>query len=110
RISGASGSLMTIMKLFPSGQVLAAPLQYFTRSAKGTSVSLLPAATTTAMFLIAGTAGRQVSTSNHSAKAPRSSFTKKEDFIPPDLSDWDRESIGWSLPQRQVSNERKRKL
>src|SRR5579859_761116 len=56
RISGASGFLMTIEKFLPSGHVLAVPLQNFTRSVIGTSLSLLDADVTIAMFLIAARA------------------------------------------------------
>ena len=55
RISGDSGFLMTRVKLFPSGHAFWVPLHNFTRSASGMSESLLPAETTTAMFLIAAT-------------------------------------------------------
>jgi hypothetical protein len=41
------------VKLRPSGQVFCAPLHNLVSSAKGTSWSLLPADTTTAMFLAA---------------------------------------------------------
>src|SRR5262249_29798588 len=54
---GNSGSLITNVKLLPSGQVFCVPLHSLTRSASGTSASLLPIDVTTAMFLIAGIAG-----------------------------------------------------
>src|SRR5579885_269834 len=66
RISGKFGFLITIEKFFPSGQVFAAPLQNFDKSPSETSVSLLPAAVTTARFFTAPVAGIAV---NRAAQA-----------------------------------------
>src|SRR5947207_7007159 len=88
RISGESGFFKTITKLFPSGHAFAAPLQYLTRSASGTSASLLPAETTTAMFLMAGTASGQPSANKNVAAASQCrNFCKSSWDIPTTPSD-----------------------
>src|SRR5260370_4051050 len=82
RISGKSGFFSTITKLFPSGHAFAEPLQYLTNSARGTSASLLPADVTTAIFLIAGTAGAQISANKIAAHAKRNDFSEDNLYIP----------------------------
>src|SRR5580765_6418062 len=81
-ISGASGFLSTSTKFLPSGQAFVVPLHIFTRSASGTSPSLLFADATTAMFLIAGTALAEKAARAASAIAPRSSFLLEFPGIP----------------------------
>jgi hypothetical protein len=74
RISGLSGLFITKLKLFPPGQDFCVPLQSFAKSASATSDSLLPVATTTAMFLLAGTAADAAITAKHRATGSTSEF------------------------------------
>jgi hypothetical protein len=74
RISGLSGLFITRLKLFPSGQDFCVPLQSFAKSASATSASLLPVATTTAMFLLTGTTAAAAIAAKHRATGSTSEF------------------------------------
>src|SRR5271155_5322796 len=71
RVSGASGSLITSVKFLPSGQAFSVPLHSFTRSARGTSLTLFAADVTIAVFLMAGVPGTASASSKHVATATR---------------------------------------
>src|SRR5207237_2077471 len=80
-MSGDSGSLITSVKFLPSGHVFCVPLQSFAKSARETSESLLPAATTTAMFLIPANAPAAKSARHHKIAAIGNPLGNRSNFI-----------------------------
>src|SRR5882762_6050622 len=86
RISGDSGFLTTRVKLFPSGQAFWMPLHNLLSSASGTSESLLPMDTTTAMFLTAATVEPPSIEAIHKRAVMRSHFRRTFCFIAPQLT------------------------
>src|SRR5277367_4253737 len=83
RVPGESGSLMTSVKLRPSGQAFCVPLHNLMRSASGTSLSLFPAAVITAVFLMAGVEGTARNNIRHAAQIARRRIGKVfRSFIP----------------------------
>jgi hypothetical protein len=67
---------MTRTKFLPSGHTFVVPLQYFTRSASGTSANLLLDAVTIAMFLTAASVDAVATASAHNVAHTRSSFAE----------------------------------